>query len=331
MNKKYKVLIVGCGRIAHALRYYFKRCRFVKEASFLQKDSQARDCDLLVGALAGEIGKKCLSLALKYRKNLIDISDIDPPEYLKKQKEINKSGILVIPGCGFSPGLVNFILGAAINKIPDICDIEVKAGSLSPKKFFYPFLWCFEDIVVEHTIGSWQVVSGEKKKFPVFEGYRREKNFGIDSESYYCASGFENILDKKRLDNLIVRVVRPLGFRDFFGFIQEAGFLKKENLMMTKTILESRKEANITFARLDIIGRTKKEHWLIKSFSGKNEELNSMQKITASFPAAVGELVMNGMIRQKGLLFLDELAKDEAIFDRLLRETRKKGIEISCD
>ncbi len=331
MNKKYKVLIVGCGRIARAVKHYFKQYRFVKEVSFLQKDSQARDCDLIIGALAGEIGKKCLALALKYKKNLIDISDIDPPEYLKKQKEINKSGILVIPGCGFSPGLVNFILGRAINKFSAICDIEVKAGSLSPKKFFYPFLWCFEDIVVEHTIASWQVVSGKKNKFPVFDGYRREKDFGIDAESYYCASGFENILDKKKLNNLIVRVVRPLGFRDFFGFIQEAGFLKKENLMMTKTILESRKETNITFARVDIIGKIQKERWLIKSYSRKDEELNSMQKITASFPAAVGGLVMDGTIRQKGLLFLDELAKDDAIFDRLLRDTRKKGIKISCD
>ena len=331
MNKKFKVSVVGCGRIARAVTYYFEQYPFVEKVSFLEKDTQARDCDLLIGALAGEIGKKCLELALRYKKNLIDISDIDPPEYLKKEKQIKKRGILVVPGCGFSTGLVNFILGRAIHESPGIRDIEVKAGSLSPKKFFYPFLWCFEDIIVEHTIGSWQIVCGKKKKFPVFDGYRREKLFGIDAESYYCASGFENILDKKKLSNLIVRVARPLGFRDFFRFIQEAGFINKKNLLTTKNILESRREDNITFAHVDIFGRNNKERWLIKSFSQGNDKLNSMQKITASFPAAVGKLVLGGTIKQKGLLFLDELAKDDAIFDRLLKETRKKGIKISRD
>jgi len=328
MTKNFNVAIIGNGRIGQALRYYFKQYSFVSRADFLSKDSDAGRYDLLVGALPGEIGKKCLNLALKYRKNLIDISDIDPPEYLKQKSEIKKRGILVIPGCGFSPGLVNFILGRYLFKPSSVKDIEVKAGSLSPKKDFYPFLWCFEDIVVEHTIPSWQIVSGKKKKFPVFAGRRQEKYFGIEAESYYCASGFENILHKG-LKSFVVRVVRPRGFRRFFSFIKSHGFIDKANIAITKNMLESRKEDNFTFAEVNITLKNAKSRWFIKSFSRKSDRLNSMQKITASFPASLGKFLLQGKIQKSGLLFVDSIAQDKQIFEALLKETIGKGVQIT--
>ena len=210
-----KVLILGQGRIAGAVAYYLKQNNPAWTVSYLSSDREVRNADILIGALAGALGEKGLSLALKYKVNLIDISDIDPPFYLRRKKEIEKAGITVIPGCGFSPGLVNFILGREFSRLEGIKEIEIKAGSLSPRKLFFPFLWCFEDLVLEHQIPSWQMFSGKKKKFPAFAGYKKEEFFGIEAESYYCASGFENILDKAKLNNFSCRVVRPLGFSEF--------------------------------------------------------------------------------------------------------------------
>ena len=212
---------------------------------------------------------------------------------------------------------------------PDIHEIEVKAGSLSPNKHFFPFLWCFEDLILEHQIPSWQILKGKKEKFFPFAGYRKEKFFGIEAESYLCASGFENLLDKPKLKNFQCRVVRPDGFMTFFNFLQNHGFLKKENLMLSKKILEAPKEDNFTLSEIILLTKSKKILWRLKSHSRKEEKLNSMQKITAAVPALTAKMLLENKIKQSGLVFMEDLGRDKLIFNSVLSALRKEGIAIS--
>lgn len=326
MMKRFKVGIIGFGRIGRAAAFYFKKSRLVETVRFIHADNEAKYVDLLVGALPGEIGARCLALALKYHKNLVDLSDVDPPGYLKNESLIQRAGIIVIPGCGFSPGLTNFILGRELSRLNRVKTVEIKAGSLSKKKNYYPFLWCFEDIVVEHTIPSYQLEGGAKKRRAVFSGYREEKFFGIKAESYLCASGFENILDKAGVKNCFCRVVRPAGFMNFFQFLESYGLLDKNTMAQTKAMLERAQENNYTFAEISFITRSGTVNWGMRTFSESSERLNSMQKMTASVPAVVGEMICTGLINQKGLLFMEELAKDARIFNTLISGVKQKGI-----
>jgi saccharopine dehydrogenase-like NADP-dependent oxidoreductase len=336
MAKKTRIAIMGDGRIARACAWFLRRAGWAATVDLVPAGADIHRYDLLIGALAGEIGEQCLEAALAYGKNLIDISDVDPPGYLKKLSRINKAGITVIPGCGFSPGLVNFILGREFSRCADVRSVEVCAGSLSPRTFYYPFLWCFEDIVLEHRIPSRQITAGKEKMFPAFAGFRQERFFNIDAESYYCASGFENVLEKARRcgrgpRSFIVRVVRPAGFRQFFGFMEKQGLLKKQNFHVTKSILESEKEDNITFARVFIRTGVGKKVWLIKALSRKNEALNSMQKITASVPSVMARFLAEGTIGAQGLLFMEDLARHEGLFNSLCAAIRKEGITVTHD
>jgi len=326
MNKKSKILILGDGRIGCALRHFFRLSPWVAGADFARSDRDAKTCDLLIGALPGELGGKGLALALKYRKNLLDVSDIDPPFYLAKKAEIAKKGITVIPGCGFSPGVVNFILGHELIDASSIKNIEVKAGSLCKKKFFFPFLWCFEDLALEHSIPSWQVCSGKKLKFPPFAAYAPERFAGIAAESYFCASGFENVMQGAGIRNFTCRVVRPKGFMDFFLFLKNHGFLKRPAVQFTKKTLESSIPDNITLAEITIERKRGKTVWNLKAFSRKGEERNSMQKITASVPVVMARLIAEGALRQQGLFFMHELGRDPRVVHGLLAGLRAQGI-----
>ncbi len=323
-----KVGILGDGRIARAVAFFFNTipgCR----AALLSSDVQARGCDLLVGALAGDLGEKCLALALRYTKNLIDISDVDPPYYLKHKKKIAARGITVIPGCGFSPGLTNFILGSEFALLQNRPSVTVKAGSLSKKREYYPFLWCFEDLILEHHLPSWQVVSGKKKKFPAFAGYQKESFFGVDSESYYCASGFENVLDNVRVRDFACRVVRPAGFKQFFYFLKNYGFFENKNMPFAKKALEARLEDNITLGEISIKTKDKTIVWLMKAAAQKTERLNSMQKITASVPVVVGTLLLQGMFSGRGLMFMEELGREKRWKIALFSGIKRFGVTVT--
>ncbi|MBU1998360.1 MAG: hypothetical protein ABIG46_02300 [Candidatus Omnitrophota bacterium] len=328
MKTKSKVLILGDGRIARGVFKFLLKNHRIGRVAFYPEDKDVSKYDILIGALPGALGENCLKTALKFRKNLIDISDIDPPFYLRYEKAIAKKGILVIPGCGISPGLVNAIIGRELADNKNIREIEIKAGSLSKSKFCYPFLWCFEDIVLCHKLSSWQFFKGKKKKCFPFSGYIRESFFGQEAESYYCASGFENLMDYQGLRNFSYRVVRPRGFMDFFKYLESYGFFRLKNLATSKRILESKKSDNITFAELNFSSSVNKVRWLVKSSSSRNEAMNSMQKVTCALPAVVADLLLEGEVNCQGLLFMEELGKQEYLFKNILNRLKDYSITI---
>jgi len=324
-----RVLILGKGRVAKAINYYLKKNKAISKIAFFSNEKQVKNFDILIGALAGEIGEESLKLALKYKKNLIDLTDLEPEFYLKKKKEIEKRGIIVIPGCGFCPGLVNLILGYELSKQKNVKEIEVKAGTLSSKKFFFPFLWCFEDLILEHRIPSWQIISGKKVKFPPFAGYQKEIFSGIEAETYFAESELEYFAKNYEIKNFKFRIIRPFGFFWFFQYLNNCGFLEKENLSKTKKILESKKEDNLTLAEIKILAAERKIIWQIKSFSKKGERLNSIQKITGLAPAIVTQFIFENKIRNKGILLMEDIAKDKNIFQKILGRFKKEGIEVT--
>lgn len=328
MKRKAKILVLGNGRIGMAIAYYLKK-KNLGNVAFLSKANDAKHCDLLIGALPGDLGERCLAVALRYKKNLIDVSDVDPPFYIKEKTRIERSGVTVIPGCGFSPGLINCILGEAFASGDEVDSVVIKAGSLSRKKYYFPFLWCFEDLILGHRLASWQRIAAHKKKFPPFAGYQEESYFGIAAESYYCASGFENLLGAHRIKNFIYRVIRPKGFMGFFNFLENQGFLCAGHMQAAKQIAESHRQDNFTFAEINLATKHKTVSWLMKSFSRKNEKLNSMQKITASVPAAVAHFLLGKHLSSQGLIFMEELGQQPSFFAGLLGCLRTEGIALT--
>ena len=83
-------------------------------------------------------------------------------------------------------------------------------------------------------------------------------------------------------------------------------------------MVEANAEDNITLAQINISAKDKKVRWTLKASSKKNEALNSMQKITASAPAAMAGFLAAGRIKKAGLLFMEDIGRDETIFNNLL-------------
>jgi saccharopine dehydrogenase-like NADP-dependent oxidoreductase len=319
-----RILIFGRGKIGKAFFYLTRKKGF--ESKFFKENVNLRNFDIYFGALPGKIGKLALKEALKHKKDLIDVSDLEPEVYLKKKKEIEKARISVLPNCGFCPGLLNFLIYFFNRKINEIKRIEVLAGTLSPKKFFYPFLWCFEDLILEHRLPSTQLIGGRKKKFKPFSDLKREKFLGILAEHYFAPSGFEQLIEKIKVKDFIFRVVRPFGFFEFFKFLENQGFLEKENLESAKKILESRIEDNLTFGKINFESKEKKVSLIVKSFSKKKERLNSMQKISVVFPLEALKKVSEGKV-EKGLIFPEDLVEKD--FSKEIFESLKTNSLIS--
>lgn len=346
-----KILILGDGRVKEALTYYLKKNKIASEVNSISEDSGKKEWeekikkhDILIGTLPGDRGEESLKAALEHKKDLIDIADVEPEFYKEREEKIKDAGIRVIPGCGFSPGITNFILGNEISKKQaddsssgDIRDIEVKVGSLSNKKFFFPFLWCFEDLFLEHQYPSYQIIKGHKTKSPSFGDYQEESFFGIEAETYFGQGELELLLNNLSVKNprsVKFRLIRPVGFFYFFKFLENHGFLYKNNLPVLKKILGSKKEDNFTIGEINISTEQENICWKTKVFSTKKEKLNSMQKYTGSFGAEICRLLIEkaskklfSKEKEGKLLFPEGIAKDNKIFEAIISNLKSEGIE----
>jgi saccharopine dehydrogenase-like NADP-dependent oxidoreductase len=340
MKKKLKILILGKGKIGLAVSQYLKKFKAAKKVAFFNKEKGVKNFDILIGALPSEVADKGLELALKYKKDLIDVSALPIPFYLKHKKEILKKGIRVIPGCGVSPGLVNLIVGFESNQFEKIKSIEIDAGTLPQNsKFLFPFTWCFEDLIEQHLYKASIVQNGKKINLPPFSGYKKEKLKEVgefDELSFIspsrCTQEFESYFVEEwstlfyslKPKNISFRVIRPIGFFHFFQYLKNYGFFKKKNLLFVKKILTRVKVDNVTLVRVKISGikkgKRKKVIWEVFSFAKARENLNSMQKITGIIPAITVKLLSKGEIKDKGLIFMENLGKDKKLF----KEIRKK-------
>jgi len=321
-----RLFIDGAGRIADAVRHYLSRGL----PPGLVEAERASDADCIVGTRPGNLGVGSLPLALEHRKHLLDLADLEPDDYLGRQEEIEACGITVIPGCGFCPGLVDFLVGAELATSPAVRAVHVRVGSLSRQPHHFPVLWCFEDMVAEFLAPSVQVVGGVERELPPFSGYRRERLCGIPAETYLCQSGFENLAAAAGVEEFTYRNVRPRGFREFFGFLHAHGLLEPDNLQATRELLEQRVGRNLSLALVDLLGSARgpgsRLRWRIVYEAAPDAELNSVQVITASFCLAVANLLGSGAVATGGLRFCEELGRATGVVASVRRRMRAAGV-----
>ena len=306
-----------------------KKFKAAKKVAFFSNERQIKDFDILIGALPSAVAEKGLKLALKYKKDLIDVSALPISFYLRHKKEILKKGIKVIPGCGFSPGLVNLICGFEWQNFDRIENIEIEAGTL-PRgtNFFFPFTWCFEDLIEEHLEEASIIKNGKKINLLPFSGYKREKLKYIGEFESYFIEEWNSLFYTLKPKNLSFRVIRPIGFFHFFQYLKNYGFFKKENLSLVKNLLTKKIGDNATLALIKVSGLQQKKKkeviWKIFSFAKKGEILNSMQKITALFPVIILNLLFQNKIKNKGILFIEEIGKNGTLFKEIFKELKRE-------
>lgn len=330
-----KVAILGEGRIARAVQVLLREAGESGEAEGtpVSASSDLSGFDVLVGALAGGLGPVALERALAAGVDLVDLADLDTEEYEKRAGKIAARGIAVYPAAGFCPGLVNLLLGHELAR-GDVHAIEVLAGSLSLVPNYFPFLWCFEDMVREFDGSSAQLVDGTEQVYEAFAGERTERYAGIEAESYLCQSGFENLARQAGVREFTYRNLRPRGFRTFFAFLKEYGAFDPEQLMTTKTLLERRLHDNLSVALIKVskVGGAEQSPCIIQrcitveSRTSAEAPLNSMQRVTAAFTVALLRHLRHG--RRPGLTFCEALGANAAAYAEIVTAVRAFGVKI---
>lgn len=312
----------------------------------------AQGFDLILNAAPYKFALDITKAAIQAKVPMVDLGG--DTNMVLKQLELNEAakaaGITIVPDCGMGPGMTNITVGHAMELLDTAESIETVDGGipLNPKgPLFYHLVFAIETLVNEYTGKTTAVRDGKiveieplaeitEYDMPIIGKVQATHGMGMLSSLPWTYQG--------RVKNLDNKFVRYPGHLQFIDTLKKAGFFSREIIQteagpaqpraMTKALLERflQKEPgakDISLIRTISIGhkggtKYQIEHF-IADYSDEKTGLTSMQRTTGFTASIVGQMIVNGSLKEKGVLPPELAVPKLAFFD----EIKKRGFEFN--
>jgi lysine 6-dehydrogenase len=267
----------------------------------------------------------------------------------KLSQKAKNAGVGVIPDCGLAPGMASVVAAHAIGNFDKVESLEIRVGGLpvDPKTpLNYRLIFSVHGLTNEYIEPSIILENGKIKTVPSMtevESLDFPQPFG-KLEAFYTSGGTSTLpmTYKNDISTLNYKTIRYPGHCEKFKMMIDLGFTDEES-MDIRGLTVSRREAferlleetltidgeDVTLMRVSARGlkdgAEKRMDYQAIEYEDKKNDLSAMMRTTA-FPAIITlEMLVDGRIRDKGVLsqelsippglFLEELEKRNIKFD----------------
>jgi lysine 6-dehydrogenase len=267
-----------------------------------------------------------------------------------------ENGVTFIDGMGFAPGLSNVTLGEGIRKIDSAEKAIARVGGIPSKEaaknhpLRYMITWAFDHVLREYMIRLKVIKNG--KVVEVDAATDREKfrfnQFGVDEE-LECAvtPGMPSFLfSRPQLKEFAEKTVRWPGHWQGVETLKETGLLDltpidfknakiipREFLLslITPRLKPNDGETDVCVMYNTLIGEKEGKKVKIEYFMWDQADtklgISSMARVTG-FPVAIaGKFLLQGKIKEKGIVPPEDCIGGE-IYNEFLEELNKRNINI---
>lgn len=266
------------------------------------------------------------------------------------------NGVTFVDGMGFAPGLSNVTVGEAIRKMDTAESAIARVGGIPEKSaaqkhpLRYMITWAFEHVLREYMIKLNVIKDGKVVEVPAI-GDRETFQFTRfgRNEELQCAvtPGMPSfIFSRPELKEFAEKTVRWPGHWPGVDTLKECGLLNIEphDFKGTKIIprefllsmITPRLQPNVGETDVCVMYNTTKgtkdgknvkiEHFMWDE-ADKNNGISSMMRVTG-YPVAIAlKLLMEGLIKEKGIVPPEDCIKGE-IYGRFQKELKKRDINI---
>jgi saccharopine dehydrogenase-like NADP-dependent oxidoreductase len=267
-----------------------------------------------------------------------------------------KNGVTFVDGMGFAPGLSNVTVGEAIRKMDSAETAIARVGGIPSKEaaqkhpLRYMITWAFEHVLREYMISLYVIKDGKVVEVPAI-GDREKFHFNKfgKSEDLVCAvtPGMPSfIYSRTSLKNFAEKTVRWPGHWEGVDTLKECGLLNiephqfKDTKIVPREFLLSmitpRLRANqgetdvcVMYNTVDGTkgGKKVKIEYFMWDEADKANNISSMMRVTG-FPVAIAaKLIMEGLIKEKGIVPPEDCIKGN-VYTRFMDELKKRNINI---
>lgn len=306
-----------------------------------------KDYDVVSGALPGRLGMKVIREACKAGVDLVDNSFMEE-DFYDLEKEVLNAGITVVPDAGIAPGLSNAIVGRIAAEHGYLDNVDIKVGGLPEKNIppiGYKVVFSPIDTLDEFTRKVQIIRDGKVTETEPGDGLEYFFVNGLGSLEAFYTNGLRSLLRNIKAKNMVEKTVRYRGHIEKMNFLKDIGMMDEAKIDLNgmevapKEMLASVFLKNLSFPDIrDILYMeirvtpakgSKEIVYTIFDKEDPNTGYTAMTRTTGFTNAAFTRLMTKGMIKEKGIVPPEMVAKDVNNFNEVIDFLGKMGIVVS--
>jgi lysine 6-dehydrogenase len=305
--------------------------------------------DLVVGALPGDVGYKSVEAAIHAGVDMVDVSYM-PENPLLLNGEAERAGVKIVPDCGVAPGISNLLIGNFIGRLDEVESIFIMVGGLPEKAIpplDYTITWSTDGLIDEYTRRVSIVQNGKVVEVEALTGVEAVEFPGVGKLEGFYTDGLRTLLHTLKDVRTMwektlrypghaakIRVLKALGFFDEYP--RKVGNVSLAPRKLTAKLFEEKLRRpdvkDILALKVEVCGISAGEKirhvcYLLDRYDEKRG-VTAMARTTA-YPASIlAQLIAKGEVKEEGVMPLEKLGRDEAVFRRVMDELEKRRIKV---
>jgi|GEM_PF-1953898 lysine 6-dehydrogenase len=377
-----KVILFGAGHVGHALAKQFVEDADIKKLMVcdrrgsaletlqtklvspklrvlrigMEQETQLKSVlkgyDLLINALPLRFSAKLTKLAIKCGVHYLDLGGNQ--ETLEKQATYHDLAVsqkkLILPNCGFSPGLANIIAINQLQHFEHLHDIIIRSGCLPVAPippFNYKLVIAADALLEEYFEPQWAMRDGQACELKSLEGLNSLQFNSLEVpmplEVFFTGNRIHSLTKSLtgRVDNVSYQAIRYQGHCNIIKSFALLNFDKRaifdvRSQMTYRQLFERQMERNLTSDVLDMtlmqieaVGTTNGQkqkrllEFVIKQVDQMQE--SSLVDLTAFSTLLIAKHVSRSEYWNKGGFYSPEYLVDSKSF---IQEIKNAGIEL---
>lgn len=353
--------VTGCDiddtKLKVAIKYVNNRKFDTKKVDITSHDqlvTAMKDYDVVINSTAAKFSMNVLKAAMEAKSNLVDLAGGGYPQEGDIYKEVEKAGIIAIPGCGVDPGLIDLLCGQAIEYLDEVDEVNFACGGL-PKDPKPPLDYKIVFGGTRMPIRPGKVLMIVDGNLQEMDRYSEIEGIFVDDhpEMEAFIDGFPSSLLKlcqeKKVKNFRGKTIRYSGFVDKLMFLLDLGVIgSKPITYQGREIVpvDLFHELIYPIIKFDEVAGDRDITVLLVKAKGKKDGIDievtydmmdeydeehhvtSMAKTTGFTAAIIARILARGAVKKKGIQWPVRVIKGD-LFEELLSSLRARGVEVT--
>ena len=305
--------------------------------------------DLVISAVPGFMGFETLKQILRAGKNVVDISFFSEDAFELDQLAQEK-GLTAIVDCGVAPGLCNLIAGYVDQQLDQTETYLCYVGGL-PKirewPYEYKVVFSPTDVLEEYTRPARFVENGKEVIYPALSEVELLDFPGLGTLEAFNTDGLRSLLHTLAIPNMREKTMRYPGHANLMRVFRESGFFNQDLLDLGGNLVQplaltsrllfdqwklNEGEEDLTVMQVILKGKKGKDQLIYQydlvDHYDPEKNITSMARTTGYTCTIIARQLLKGSIPLKGICPLEYLGKIDGLFEDVLLEYQKRGIQV---
>lgn len=303
------------------------------------------DFSVAISALPHGLSVPALKAAISAKTDAIDM--VFEKEQLELDEKAREAGVLVIPGCGFAPGISNVLTKYAIDQLDSPEEAHIKVGGLpanSAPPLGYKVVFRLDSVWDEYVNEATVIRNGDITTVDPLTDHETFSFPGLGKLECAVTDGLATLpYTVKGVDTLDEKTIRYPGHYNKIKTLKQCGLLDHQPVevndceiaprdlltnLLTPDLKLEEGERDLSVMVVEVAGlkkgKKKRYEFRLLDYYDEERDVTSMGRTTAYTSVITAKMITQGEIKASGVIAPETIIDAEQLMSRL----EEKGIDL---